>query len=564
MVRSIWRRTLVSTLAWAGLAWAQAPQTTTRPATNVVDRVITVQENGKTAQKCRIVKTWQTADGATAYQVQAVDTGEILTIVESGPTTTTDGIQPGMRMKAVATRIFHWGRESTPPPGTPTPPTEFVQTSPLPSPISQPSKLAAPVASTPAAKPLVQVVAPPPSTPSTSAMPSTDSITKDWRRSWGKADDQKSIAAPAKTEIVESKPVVAKTSLPQADSSRPDPLRTPDRYSKMPTEYPAAPVTAKSTEVKPAKNSFWTSRDTSTTKSVTPTTPPTTQLVYPKSESTIVAKPVETPVAVPVSTLPPPTPVHVPAPPATSTVIESSGVPSSIIDVPDPRYAPQPPVHRVQPPQPFGDRSRQPVATIDPSARVIGATHTTTNPAMVNAFTTTPPAETVANASNAFTPAEQVLNVPARPTMGYGAPMMAAQTGYGAPQAAPGYAVVSSNSGSTATPALVQGQRPTGQNVEQMMTVLRDSLYPSQREWAAESMASVDWRAHPEVVTALVKASREDPAATVRAGCIRCMAKMNANTPSVIQAVQSLKTDADARVRQEADQALNSLTPGLR
>src|SRR5262249_49939409 len=53
-----------------------------------------------------------------------------MTIVESGPVTTVPGSRAGTRMQAMATRIFHWGRNQTPPPGTPMPPPEVVQTVP--------------------------------------------------------------------------------------------------------------------------------------------------------------------------------------------------------------------------------------------------------------------------------------------------------------------------------------------------------------------------------------------------------------------------------------------------
>jgi len=92
--------------------------------------------------------------------------------------------------------------------------------------------------------------------------------------------------------------------------------------------------------------------------------------------------------------------------------------------------------------------------------------------------------------------------------------------------------------------------KPTPDTLQQMIVALRDSIYPSQRELAAQSMASTDWRAHPEVVQALATAGKEDPAATVRAGCVRCLANMRANTPAAVAVVRGLKNDGDPRVRQ--------------
>jgi hypothetical protein len=82
---------------------------------------------------------------------------------------------------------------------------------------------------------------------------------------------------------------------------------------------------------------------------------------------------------------------------------------------------------------------------------------------------------------------------------------------------------------------------------------------PSQREWAAECLARQDWRAQPQILGALVTAARVDPAAAVRAGCVRALGKMKANTLPVVQTVQSLKSDRDPRVRQEVDETLAAL-----
>jgi hypothetical protein len=93
-------------------------------------------------------------------------------------------------------------------------------------------------------------------------------------------------------------------------------------------------------------------------------------------------------------------------------------------------------------------------------------------------------------------------------------------------------------------------------SLPQLQAVLRDSLYPSQREWAAEKLAALDWRREPRIVDCLTKAAHDDPAPTVRAGCVRCLAQMHLNTVPVVSVIQSLKTDADPRVRHEVEQAL--------
>ena len=60
-------------------------------------------------------------------------------------------------------------------------------------------------------------------------------------------------------------------------------------------------------------------------------------------------------------------------------------------------------------------------------------------------------------------------------------------------------------------------------NVQPALRVLKEALLPSQREAAADSLCKVDWKVCPQVVDALMSAAKEDPAATVRASCVRCL-----------------------------------------
>lgn len=101
----------------------------------------------------------------------------------------------------------------------------------------------------------------------------------------------------------------------------------------------------------------------------------------------------------------------------------------------------------------------------------------------------------------------------------------------------------------------------SGQNPQEMMlTMLHDALFPSHREWAAEKLAAGDGRSNPRVVDALVQAARSDAAATVRATCVRCLAKMQ-DPESLQQTLHALQADPDPQVRQEVEQALASVTP---
>ncbi|MHB1426767.1 MAG: HEAT repeat domain-containing protein [Gemmataceae bacterium] len=98
---------------------------------------------------------------------------------------------------------------------------------------------------------------------------------------------------------------------------------------------------------------------------------------------------------------------------------------------------------------------------------------------------------------------------------------------------------------------------PTG--VPQLLSTLKDSLYPSERETAAEQLSELNWRIQPLVVESLMKSAREDPAATVRASCVHALAHMKVNSTEAVALVRDLKTDRDPRVRQEAEEALATL-----
>lgn len=144
MVRSGWKKTLVVALSWSSLAWGQSPQLpAVAPANNTEEirlvptstaepikpipansneRIITVQEPGKPPQQCRILREWRLNDGNLAREVQALDTGEIMTIVDSGSLTEQPDAYPTIRQQGMVSRIVRWGRDRTPPPGTPLPP----------------------------------------------------------------------------------------------------------------------------------------------------------------------------------------------------------------------------------------------------------------------------------------------------------------------------------------------------------------------------------------------------------------------------------------------------------
>jgi hypothetical protein len=213
-----------------------------------------------------------------------------------------------------------------------------------------------------------------------------------------------------------------------------------------------------------------------------------------------------------------------------------------------------------------------------------GNASTATNSTEANAFTPAPSSPVIAQTANAFGPMGQTVpNVPFSPPPSMlAAGNMVAQgvhpagtntlanqavvpTGFQeAGLSNPIVPVAYHTTGYQASPPnpTLTMVRATPENLRQMDIALRESLYPSQREWAAQNMAMVDWHTHPMIVQSLATAAKDDPAATVRATCVRCLANMHVNTVPVVMVVRGLKNDTDPRVRQEAERALSILAAG--
>lgn len=132
--------------------------------------------------------------------------------------------------------------------------------------------------------------------------------------------------------------------------------------------------------------------------------------------------------------------------------------------------------------------------------------------------------------------------------------------------AAPSAGVVAAGYPVSARPAapsaVADGRGATleqGLSASELLTTLQTSLYPSQREWAVDRLTACDWRADARVVAGLVKAAHSDPAPLVRAGCVRALARMKATSEPALATARDLMSDADQRVRQEAEAALGVL-----
>jgi hypothetical protein len=102
----------------------------------------------------------------------------------------------------------------------------------------------------------------------------------------------------------------------------------------------------------------------------------------------------------------------------------------------------------------------------------------------------------------------------------------------------------------------VQAQAPLPPTLSGLVLLLQDAPEVAQREWAVTRLAAEDWSGQEEVLKALLDASHKDPEAKVRLLCIRCLVHKKINSVPTIRVLQSLKTDVDPQVREEAAQAL--------
>jgi hypothetical protein len=364
----------------------------------------------------------------------------------------------------------------------------------------------------------------------------------DWRQSWGRTDTPRSV------EVVKSP---TKPSVPHADTSKPDPLKQPEVYTKVGTEPALAAkpaVSSTAVAAAPPPPSAPAPR-----LQPEPTSPPPTlgmgsviaasspQLQQPSVNSFGSARVVPNPPGIPVVSLPAgeanafSEPQAPPPLPVVANAFHGTGQPM-------PASGPLPPsaVAMAQPPMP-------PVPPMMPVLVDAG-----TPSGMANAFTEGSTARPI---PSDFGPSQSVTNAfddPSAPMMGAVAmrPPMPLPVAPRRPMPQPA-GVASASHGSLPGPA--------GTSVPQLLSLLRDSLYPSQREWAAQHLSAHDWHAQPEVVDGLLAAAREDPAPAVRAECVRALVRMKVETVPVVSAMQALKADTDPHVRQEAEQALTAL-----
>ncbi len=677
MARSRWIKAVMATVVSTGLAWGQsavpsAPQAPDDPT----GRIITVNEAGRPAQRCRIVKAWADDKAGKCWQVEALDTGEIMTIVAIGAPTLGEAPAAG-RPRTLVTCIFHW-RDRTPPLGAPLPPTAMAvadvrwPTSPPKETVVVSRETAPPPGATPVAASAAAPAnggsqpAPAPASPAVAsgvpASPSTPAPS-----SPAPAPPTTGSGAPAmidaRTPVIVTIPGPSKAPPPVVSATTPLPIienlkASGEHKAPAPPTIVTIPSTPAPVETKIAANA----PKLPETQAVS-TAPPA-----PASPVPSTPRPAEVKVAQ--AAPPPPAKPDAPKQPAVATAQTKTPAPAPKVELPhadqtkpdpllsDPTQYVRKPLDAKLPakgelppletngmgasaPLPAGARSvtdsgavryaPAPVVTLPPmlpplNARppapqwqVPQAPQPIVNPGRgnapeamqggigYNAFTPpelTPPApgspgqSAMANAFSSDTDCCPVPPpMPAGPPIagpfgpGGGHPPMMAQGGPGrmsptlpptpygpvvklpAPPASVQAAGQESqvamlppplppkDSGVTQT-GYAAPPAPTAGTVQQLTAQLRDALYPSQRETAAEKLAELDGKENDAAVQALLRALHEDPAATVRACCVRALAKMKANSLPVVSAIQAAKNDSDVRVRAAADEALCVLGTG--
>jgi hypothetical protein len=582
------------------------------------ERTMTVQEMGKPPRKCRVLQEWRQGNGSTAYKVQANDNGEFMTIAENSSVVPTESIPvpvsgsaKPMVLKTMSTRIYHWGTSTTSPAGAPVPPATTATVSSascssggnqtcncqdtssgtrplfprlrqaltgrespyltvsgeqmiLPEQMTQAKAApAAPAAAAP--KPVIQPVA-----------DRTVVNADDWRKSWGQPAEYK-IQPTAKAEDKTSPKKTETAILPPSSvtetQNRPDPLVSPEKVARHveekltaskssdahlfddlppPPPPPESPVVSSAVPVSPA----------SVPQTFTPKMPMGAKSVLAAGggPSSVTYLPVPI-VTVPLT--PPPVPPAPPAPtlpaPPPSPMYANAFTPA-----PGPMGSPYVPGMAQQSPLP-ADPSPYQQAGYMPTAYVPGPTPVP-NPYMPGQNDGLSPYYAMGQTTGSpypgrTPPAAQPQQRPPVIYQGPTAPNPFASTPVTpvvyTPPATPTVTVNAAMDRRIVTMAPAQS---SGEDtIRQLATTLRISIYPSQREIAAEDLTKYDCHQHPEVLQALLLAAREDAAPLVRATCVHCLVKMKAHGDQVLGTLAMLRSDKDVHVRQEVEQALVAL-----
>ncbi len=101
--RAIARGAALTLLLWSGLAWTQTPAQPARA--DATERIMVVNENGKKT-RCKVLETWELPDKRVANLLQALETGEKITIVDEHAPGSNGGLAG---LGGIPKRIFAWG-----------------------------------------------------------------------------------------------------------------------------------------------------------------------------------------------------------------------------------------------------------------------------------------------------------------------------------------------------------------------------------------------------------------------------------------------------------------------
>lgn len=561
-----------------------------------VNRIVSIREGDKPSRQCRVVKVTSQKDGSRLCEIEALDNGEKLGVVEPA----------GAKGRFLSFRSTATVGDGA----TNLKTTVTVSTAP-------PPLLPDTLTTTPS--PVVNA-------------PSVPATPTNWRESWGKVerwteDDSKKAAELASQRSSAS----ARIPLPVATASAPDPLVSPENYgrnSTTPTPTPPQPSTSTTGTVVPvaptansgnAKQrtmpSLFTGRALFGFTAKSATTPPNA------ATTSVVSSPVVT-VAPP---LPSPSPEMKPTPAASSLTGRLFGsktpplaVPPEALQEPVPLTPETPdenvtPTTKLSPPRATtGTRmlglfstgtktqpcecatakaSMPSVASplVPPMARPrwgAASVHAAVEeirpvkgqmPTLANAMSIPEtPATTDPNGGvNAFTPGMPTRPVPADMGMA-GMPrpgMMPRPMPLFPPQPmTPAMqqqmmAMMAQQQAAAMHMMMAHGMVPQSMNPaygsgfgSKALSDLRESVLPSEREMAADLLKRTDWKSEPEVLQGLTQAAQSDPSPVVRVACIRALGEMRADTAPVLQALEALRDDSDPRVKAESTAALQILT----
>ncbi len=627
MVRSLWLRTLATSLVWTGVVCAQ--QSTSTAKDTQAEQILTIQEAGKAPQKCKVMKSWRTTDGQVAYQVRVIDTGEMMTITEKAGAF-------GSRPQNTAMQIYHWGSMRSSPPGVPAPAANSptissygvkstpVTTPNLPSPyVGSAAQARVPVTGSPYVT-NVNAASRPITTPSPE---------KDWRQSWAQADDKPLRVAEkpsTRDSIADAPQLKIEGKAPVKDIAlKGGPAQVPSSVASRPTEDPAtrkvSAAVAKQTapvarpvvkfdeplllpdtnaslvlDITPrAKAPESVTVDSTATKQVATETPkkakPSATEVSESHVPTIADLAAGTPTSKPATvTIRPnsaPTvstsadgktltvrPAKTVSKPETQVVIDESkaqleakpsnklaGLPV-IPEMPEPikPAMPAPVAKEVDKKIGTATASSEPVIPELPMAlpSIPTGAAPPTMPTVAALPSIPPPATDMARPLNPLPHTEPARSE--RPSFLVMDAGRSAASEHSIRLPGEPSAVIAFGQPVTVTappPDLVRNKSLESHSIQVLMEKLKDSLYPSQREWAAEGLTSANWKVHPEVVEALCKAATDDPAPTVRARCAHSLAHMEIRTAKSLDAIHKLQADKDESVRTQADEALKILQP---